>query len=139
MTIAEPRVKRPPELTAIVVLTYVSAIVDIVSGLLIILARYDADIQQAGLRQFVTITGAIIVLFGFLTVAIASGIARGDRHARLILTVLLALGILLAAASMFTVTLDDLWFPIVDVVFSAVVIVVTWTGRTARFFGRQAA
>jgi hypothetical protein len=127
------RVRRPVEVTVIVVLTYVSAIVDIVSGLLLILARYLPDLTGTPLRSFVTVGGAVVVLFGFLTIAVASGVARGDRNARLIMTVLLGLAILVAG---FAILVDPgaLWFQLVNVVLGVVVIVVLWTGRARQFF-----
>jgi holin-like protein len=132
--VSEPRrLRRPAEVTVIVVLTYVSALVDIVSGLLLILARYLPDLAGTPLRSFVTIGGAVVVLFGFLTIAVASGVARGDRHARLIMTVLLGLAVLVALAAIL-VDPGALWFQLVNILLSVVVIVVLWTGRARQFF-----
>jgi hypothetical protein len=132
--VSEPRrLRRPTEVTVIVVLTYVSALVDIVSGLLLILARYLPDLANTPLRSFVTIGGAVVVLFGFLTIAVASGVARGDRNARLIMTVLLGLAILVALAAIL-VDPGALWFQLVNILLSVVVIVVLWTGRARQFF-----
>jgi uncharacterized membrane protein len=130
--------RRPAELTLVVVLTYISAIGSIVFGVLLILARYGVPESDGGVRGFVTIAGAAVVLIGFLTVAIASGIARGDRNARTIATVLLGLSV---AASVVSAIVDpgDLWSQVVNVVISGGAISVMWTGRPARYFARAAA
>lgn len=126
----EPR--RPAELTVAVVLTYISAFVEIVVGVLVIFLRYvpDADDQ---LRRFVTISGAVIVLIGFLTIAVASGIARGDRNARIVLTVLMGLSIALSVTSVIG-DRSDLPVSLVNFLVSAGLVVVLWTGRVRRYF-----
>jgi holin-like protein len=130
-------VRRPAEVTVVVVLTYISAIGAIVFGVLLILARYGVPDSEGGLRTFVTIAGAVVVLIGFLIVAIASGIARGDRAARLLATVFLGLSILASVVSAFVDT--DLWSQIANAVIGAAAITVMWTGRASRFFGSSRA
>jgi holin-like protein len=118
-------------------LTYISAFVEIVVGVLVILLRYAPDISD-DLKRFVTLAGAAGILIGFLTVAVASGIARGDRSARIVLTVLLAIGAALSIASAIT-DASDLPFSVANALVSAGLIVVLWTGRTRAYFARASA
>jgi hypothetical protein len=133
MSAKSARLSRPAELTVVVVLTYISAIVAIVFGVLLILARYGIPLSDGGVRGFVTIAGAVVVLVGFLLIAVASGIARGDKSARIISTVLLSLS---AAVSIISVVTEptDLWSQLVNAVIAAAAIAVMWTGRAARYF-----
>jgi hypothetical protein len=135
---AKLRMRRPAEVTVVVVLTYLSALASIVLGVLLILARYLVDEADTTARAFVTITGSIVVLMGFLTVAVASGIARGDKTARTLATVLLAIS---AALSLLTLFIDaeDLWVQFVNVAINGGVIAVLWTGRARTFFERASA
>ena len=128
---------RPPELTIVVVLTYVSAIAEIVTGVLVILARYAPGLDPA-FRSFVTLTGAAIVLFGFLTVAVASGISRGGRVGRMILTVILAASVLVTVLSLL-LDFDRLSFQLANLLVSGVALMVMWSGRAGRYFASQAA
>jgi len=132
---ADPaRRRRPAELTVVVVLTYLVGFADVVLGALLILARYLPELESdAAPRLVVTVAGAATILLGFLEIALASGIARADRAARIILTVLLALGVLLDVLVLGAA--DDLWYQAADIVIAAAVIAVLWTGRVARFFG----
>jgi hypothetical protein len=124
--------------TIIVVLTYVSAIASIVLGVLLILGRYLVPESDGPARALVTIAGAVVVLAGFLTVAVASGIARGDTTARLLATVLLGTSAVLSLVSLF-VDPGDLWPQFVNVAINAAVIAVLWTGRSRKFFARASA
>ena len=128
-------VTRPPELTVVVVLTYISAIASIVVGVLLILARYTVPESDATARTVVTIAGAVVVLIGFMIVSVASGIARGDRKARVLATVLIGLAALVSLVSL-VLNPDDLWTQLIGVLINGGVIVVLWTGRVRRFFAR---
>jgi len=131
-------VTRPPELTVVVVLTYLSAIASIVLGVLLILARYAVPESDGAARAVVTIAGAIVVLIGFMIVSVASGIARGDRKARVLATVLIGLAGLVSLISL-VLNPDDLWTQLIGVLINGAVIVVMWTGRARRFFARTSA
>ena len=58
-------IRRPAEVTVVVVLTYVSAIASIVLGVLLILARYGIPAEDNTARTIITIAGAIVVLIGY--------------------------------------------------------------------------
>ncbi len=130
--------RRPAELILIVVLIYASAIASIVLGVVMILARYILPDGDASARAVVTVAGAFVVLIGFMLVSLASGIARGDRNARVLATVLLGISATVSLVSL-AVDPEDLWTQIIGVVVDAGVIVVLWTGRVRRFFARTSA
>ncbi|ARJ06294.1 hypothetical protein GCM10010988_15160 [Cnuibacter physcomitrellae] len=134
---AAARPRRPAEVTVVVVLTYVVGVLTLLFGILLILLRYDADLQAEGLAFGVTLAGAITILFGFFTLALASLISRADRAARVILTVILGLNILWDVLIIVGSDTVDL-VAIIDAVLVAAVIAVLWVGRAARFFRRPA-
>ena len=131
-------VARPPELTVVVVLTYISAIASIVLGVLLILARYAVPESDSTARTVVTIAGAVVVLVGFMIVSVASGIARGDRKARVLATALIGLAALVSLVSL-VLNPDDLWAQLIGVLINGGVIVVLWTGRVRRYFAQTSA
>ncbi|WP_378147986.1 hypothetical protein ACFJGV_07385 [Cnuibacter sp. UC19_7] len=138
LTPADGRRHRPVEVTVVVVLTYAVGVLTLLFGIVFILLRYDADIQSEGLAFGVTLGGAITILFGFFTLALASLISRADRVARIILTVILALNIVWDVLIVVGSDAIDLG-AIIDAVLVAVVIAVLWFGRAARFFRRPGA
>jgi hypothetical protein len=127
--------RRPAEVTIVVVLTYIVGVLTLLLGILLILVRYDGEIRAEGLAFGVTLAGAITILFGFFTIALASLVSRADRVARIILTVILALNILWDVLIVATSDAVDV-VAIVDAVLVAAVIAVLWFGRAARFFRR---
>ena len=124
---------RPPELTAVVVLTYVNGGIEMALGLLVLLARYLPEIRGTELSTPVTVIGAAILLLGLLTAAVASAISRGERAARIILTVLVSIGVGLNVAILVT---DPSTFVlhVAPVALAIAQIAVMWTGRARRYF-----
>jgi len=124
--------RRPVELTVIVILTYLSALVIILTGLLAVFARYIPDLTSFE-RTVITIVGAAIILIGFLSISVASGIARADRTSRIMFTVLI--GIVTASSLLVAIIGEERTVSQFAVIaFLLVVITVLWTGRRRKYF-----
>ncbi|MET0974237.1 MAG: hypothetical protein ABWX82_01045, partial [Leifsonia sp.] len=78
--------RRPAIVTIVVVLVYIRAVLDIVAGVVVVLARYGVD--REGDVLGVTLLGAGMILFGLFMISVASGVARGSRFSRWLITVL---------------------------------------------------
>lgn len=125
----------PPELIVAVVLGYLTGVAQILAGIAVMFGRYLPDTNDAE-RLVVTIVGACIVLLGLFVITIASGLTRARRDARVLVTALLGVTIVLDVVIL--IASPDQWFVIVDLVLVAAAVTVLWTGRTARFFARTA-
>jgi len=127
--------RRPAELTVIVVLTYLSAFITLAAGLLAIFARYIPDLTSFE-RSAVSIAGASIILIGFLTISVASGIARADRASRVVLTILLGI---VTTFSLLTAIIgdDDTVSQFIAIAFLLAMITLLWTGRQRKYFTRN--
>ena len=126
----------PSELTISVILSYLVGVLQILAGIALIFVRY-ADGLTAVERTVVTIVGACTILLGLLVCALASGLTRARRDARLFLTILISITIALGIV----VLVSDgevTAFRIADLAISAAVIIVLWTGRVARSFAHTA-
>ncbi|PJJ65619.1 hypothetical protein [Compostimonas suwonensis] len=130
------RTRPPAELLVATVLSYIAGIAEIVLGILLIFVRYVPDIDDTGDREIVTIVGAATVLLGLFVVSLASGLTRGRRDARILLTVLFSISFVLGLVVLFA-DADDAWFRVVDLAITAGIVCVLWTGRVARFFARS--
>ena len=119
--------------TIAVVLVYVSALANVLLGILVLLSRYQAD---RGAVLGVSLLGAAIILFGLLLIAVASGLARGSHFSRVLATVYL--GILLAL-NIVTISTTDGWDVngIVQSALAVFVLVVLWAPPGSRFFTRE--
>ncbi len=138
----EPEGPRPPKrVIVVVVLTYISGVLDIIAGILLILLRYDDAVRASGDAYPVTLWGAGMILLGLLTIAMASGLTRGRNSARIFVTVLLSLSALVSAIDVIANPADaGSWssFGIGGVV-TALIILALWVGRSAEFFRRSMA
>ncbi|MCU1481443.1 MAG: hypothetical protein JWQ19_2229 [Subtercola sp.] len=146
-TEAPPRA--PASVIAVVVLTYIVGVLDILAGILVILLRYADDVDEIGGQLPVTLIGASTLLLGLLTIAVASGLSRGDWMARVAATVIfgitLVIGVLalvvvlIALATGSEVSASTLVATIVEVVLVAGVIAALYVGPAARYFARARA
>jgi hypothetical protein len=127
--------KRPWELVVVVVLCCIQGFVAVATGVLLILNRFPDEFSSGGVT-IVTLAGAGAVLVGLFLFTVASGIFRGDRVARIGLTVLLVLD-LASDYYLGWVEPDDADDPLLRIgsaALSILILVVVWTGRSRRYF-----
>ncbi|GGF27647.1 hypothetical protein [Subtercola lobariae] len=135
---AQQATRAPASVIVVVVLTYIAGVLDIVAGIFVILLRYADDVDEIGGQATVTLIGAATILLGLLTIAIASGLSRGDRAARIAATVIL--GITLAVGVTAIVTGSGISVStIVEVVLIAGVMTALYVGPASRYFAKRSA
>jgi hypothetical protein len=89
--------KRPVTVTLVVIVLYALGVAQILLGIVGLFDRYESGVIGTGLAAATTIVAAGLILFGLFVIALASGVARGSRLSRTIVTVVLALSIALDA------------------------------------------
>jgi len=132
------RPKPPRRVIAVVVLTYISGILDIVAGIGLILLRYDDAVRADGAAYGITLWGVAMILLGLLTIAMASGLTRGRNSARIFVTALMGISLAFSVVDVITSPRDaSTWWSLgIGGVISALVILALWAGRSAQFFRR---
>ena len=78
-------------------------------------------------------TGILSIIIGVVTLLVARGLRHGRRTARLVVTVVMALQIITSGVALFTGASQALSL-IVQIVISAVVIALLWSGTAKPFF-----
>ncbi len=132
-----PKDKRPFEVTIVTALAYGVAYLSIVMGVLMAVARYATDFAADPIGRFYATTiGAGLILFGFLAISLASGIARGDRVARVVLSVLVGLNLVVVVWPLIFHTLE-LGYQWITILVYIVLLVIMWSPRSMRFFSRR--
>lgn len=123
--------RRPVLVTIAIVLVYISGLGNTAEGVLVILSRYDAQGADAVLT--ISLLGAGITLLGLLTIAVASGLSRGSRFARILITVYLGIQTVL---HILTIIDADAWdvSASVQTVLELFVVAVLWLPPGAHFF-----
>lgn len=127
---AAPLPHQPVLVRVAVVLVYLSGYASVGIGILVLLSRYR--VEQAEILP-VSLLGAGIILFGLLTIDVASGVARGRRLARLILTAYLAVQFVLHIVTIVTADTWD-WTSAAEMAIYVFVAVAVWTPPGARYF-----
>lgn len=116
-------------------LVYLSGLTSVAIGILILLSRYQVDTAEV---LPVSLLGAGVILFGLLTIAVGSGIARGRPGARLLLSLYLAVQFVLHIVTIVSTDSWD-WAAIVELVLYAFIAVAVWTPPGSRYFQPAAA
>ena len=113
-----------------VVLVYLSGFASVAIGILVLLSRYRVDRSEV---LPVSLLGAGVILFGLLTIAVASGVARGRRLARLILTIYLGVQFVLHIVTIVTADTWD-WTSAAEMAVYAFIAVAVWTPPGSHYF-----
>jgi hypothetical protein len=121
--------------TIAIVLIYVTAFASLAMGIVVLLSRYDVP-EDAVL--FVSLLGAAVILLGLLMIALASGLSRGSRFARTLITVYLVISIGLHVTTIVSTDVWD-WSAAIQAVIDALLIAVLWLPPGSRFYARRPA
>lgn len=117
------------EVSLAVAFVYLTGLLGILVGILVLLSRYEVPASEV---LPVSLIGAGIILLGLLIIGIASGVARGSRLSRIILTVFLAAQLPLQILAIVSADWD--WITIAQGAAGAFTLVVLWLPRTNAFF-----
>jgi Na+/melibiose symporter-like transporter len=128
-------VRRPGGITVVAVFAYISGVLDVVGGALILIltAVYAATNRVPGPPLAVTVA-IVTLIVGMITLAVASGLLRGRRGARTIVTVLQIISIVSSLLSIFAQP-STMIGEIVSIIVALVVVVLLYAGRANVFFG----
>lgn len=112
------------------VLVYLSGLSSVAIGILVLLSRYRVEAAEV---LPVSLLGAGIILFGLLTIAVASGVARARPAARLLLTLYLAAQLVLHIVTIFSTESWD-WASGIALALYAFIGISLWTPPGSRYF-----
>ncbi|KXC06447.1 HAD-IC family P-type ATPase [Microbacterium hominis] len=123
-------VSRPVPVTIAVALVYLGGLASAMFGILFLLSRYDVP---GSMVMSVSLIGVGIVLFGLLSVAAASGLARGSGLSRLFVSVL---ALALIALQAWSLAVDHDWdgWSLAQIAVHALVLAALWAPPAHRFF-----
>ena len=122
-------------MTIVVVLTYISGIMSILGGVLLLLVSHNTNVEaQLGAGSGVLLTvGILSIIIGLATILVARGLRHGNRRSRLLVTIVEALQIIASVVALFTAASQSLSL-IVQIVVAAAVIALLWSGSAKPFF-----
>lgn len=116
--------------TIAVVLIYLSGLSSAAVGTLLLLSRYQ--VAPASVLP-TSLLGAAVILFGLLTIAVASGVSRGRRLARVLVSIYLAIQLVLHIITVVTTDTWD-WTAIAIIIAELFTAFALWAPPGARYF-----
>ena len=116
---------RPAGVTVVAVLAWISGAVNIIAGVLLLIASIMApDALWYGLVQ---------LLLGIVTIVLSVGLLRGRPNARIVVTVVFVLNLISAVFVIFFQQ-AQVWSGVVSGVAVVIGLVLLWTRRANEFF-----
>jgi predicted Na+-dependent transporter len=122
-----------------VVLTWISAVIAIVSGVLLLIFAPAVRVQvgNSNVSTAVIIIGVVILVIGLLTAWVATRLGKGGNGARILLTILEGLQIAGALATLSTVSgSNTVSQSVVTIIIGVVILALLWNSRANAFFAR---
>jgi hypothetical protein len=136
---ASSGIVRPGSVTVVVVLTWISAVIAIVSGVLLLIFAPAVRVQvgNSNVSTAVIIIGVVILVIGLLTAWVATRLGKGGNGARILLTILEGLQIAGALATLSTVSgSNTVSQSVVTIIIGVVILALLWNSRANAFFAR---
>jgi hypothetical protein len=136
---ASSGIVRPGSVTVVVVLTWISAVIAIVSGVLLLIFAPAVRVQvgNSNVSTAVIVIGVVILVIGLLTAWVATRLGKGGNGARILLTILEGLQIAGALATLSTVSgSNTVSQSVVTIIIGVVILALLWNSRANAFFAR---
>lgn len=131
---------RPTSVTVVVVLTWISAILHLLLGILLVVAAVAIGAAASGSTRVVG-TGLAVVLaivyliIGLITVIVAVRLGQGGRGSRMILTIIEAIAIIANVITWITVgTRQQAVSSVLAIAFAVVILILLWNKTANQFF-----
>jgi hypothetical protein len=127
-------IDRPGGVTLVAVLTWISGLLDIISGsLLLFQTSASAAVEQFGGQSQLIVSALFTILVGVVVIVVAIGLFRGNNASRIVITVFQMVSIILSVflAIAYPPGAIAEYF---SIAVAAVVLILLWTGRASAFF-----
>ena len=138
-TTTTPTRERPGTVTAVVVLTYLAGVFDVIAGGVIwALAGNDSLQEAVGQSRGSLTTAAIVnIVIGLATIGVGAMLAGGSPVARMLVTVLMVIRIGAAAFILALVGLSGAAEAIIAIVIAVTVIALLWNAKASAWFAQS--
>jgi hypothetical protein len=127
-------IDRPGGVTLVAVLTWISGLLDIIGGsLLLFQTSVDATVEQFGGASQLIASALLTILIGVVVIVVAIGLLRGNNASRVVITIFQMLSIVSSVflAIAYPAGAIAEYF---SIAVAAIVLILLWTGRASSFF-----
>ncbi len=119
---------RPGAVTFVAVLVYINGILDIVFGVLALIAVLAANSNTTAAAG---VNAVVLIVLGIITIVVARGLLRGSNTSR---TIVLILEVISVISGIFTLFSGQFGSGLVTIIWALVVIAILSTRRAIDFF-----
>lgn len=124
---------RPTSVTFVVVLTWISAIVAIVGGVLALLLSENA-LAEAGISKSTATTyGWVEIVIGVIIALVAKGLGNGNNFSRLLVSVIMVIRIGVGAWAMLNLP-NGVVTGVVSIAAALITLFLLWNSKANAFF-----
>jgi hypothetical protein len=127
-------IARPGGVTLVAVLTWISGLLDIIGGsLLLFQTSVQATVDQFGGPSQLIASALLTILIGVVVIVVAIGLLRGNNASRVVITIFQILSIVgsVFLAIAYPAGAIGEYF---SIAVAAIVLILLWTGRASSFF-----
>ena len=127
-------IDRPAGVTLVAVLTWISGLLDVISGsLLLFQTSVSATVEQFGGASQLIASALLTILIGVVIIVVAIGLLRGNNASRVVITVFQMLSIIgsVFLAIAYPAGAIGEYF---SIAVAAIVLILLWTGRANAYF-----
>ena len=124
--------RRPGGVTFVAVIVWIQALFNIIIGILALVGvPLGLVTLHFGFAGATLLIGLGYLLYGVIAAIVASGLLRGSRVARAIVTILLVISII---AGIIDLVNGGIWSGIVNLAIGIIGILLLWAGKASRYF-----
>lgn len=127
-------VARPAGVTVVAVLAWISGLLDIIGGTLLLFQTSVAStVEQFGGASQLIASALLEILIGVVVIVVAIGLLRGNAASRVVITIFQILSIIASVffAIAYPAGAIGEYF---SIAIAAIVLLLLWTGRASAFF-----
>lgn len=127
-------VARPAGVTIVAVLAWISGLLDIIGGTLLLFQTSVAStVEQFGGASQLIASALLEILIGVVVIVVAIGLLRGNAASRVVITIFQILSIIASVffAIAYPAGAIGEYF---SIAIAAIVLLLLWTGRASAFF-----
>ena len=128
--------ERPGTVTAVVVLTYLAGVFDVIAGGVVWALAGNNSLQEASgqAKGALTTVAIVYIVLGVVTILVGFLLAQGSPVARMLVTILMVLRIAAAVYGLVVVGLSGAAESIIAIVIAVTVIALLWNQRATAYF-----
>lgn len=128
---------RPGTVTAVVVITFIQAIIGIAAGIGLLLAS-DNLLNEAGITKGTATTlGWTAIILGVITALVAWALNSGSNLMRMLVSVIMAVHAIFAVYTLIAIKSTSVSTAVVQLVVSIVVLALLWNHHANEYFEKR--